>query len=549
MTLARAKATSVDETIISHYSKKIFGFALSRTGHHHNAEDLAQEILVSLVRSLRSGKTIENMDAWVHKICCYTWTNYIAKEKRHWRNADVDAFELHDGSKPIESGLEALESAGQLRREIAYLSRLHRDILVRYYYEGKSVGDIAELLRLPQGTVKWHLFEARQKMREGMNRMETVQDLSYRPVKLVVGHSGSPGTNGEPNCYFNSLLANNIFVAAYEQPLTIEEIARKLGVASAFLEDYIAQFENAELMTNTGKGKYQTNFVIDNMSNRVRERAYMKQKAEELADDFYACIASRMDDIRKIGFHGCDATDHFLMWTLFLYALWHQYNTAKPWDYYAPYQPDERKDGGKYIVMARIHYTDEQYAEQMADYEIVRKYDCNGIKSRGDDKHRGVQMETWWSGMKWREFDCTDVIEMKRILDLIESGAEHNEHDKILISKMVEKGFVSHRDGKLTCLIPFFKPDQHKRFFDIVDEAFLEVGAKRKLEQVHDDFQSMWQEMAPSFVPKKDVVYKGLQHGMSIIFAIMEYLERTGKIQLPAEEEKARLTTIMWLNE
>lgn len=549
MTRARAQGINVDASIIQHYSKKIFGFALSRTGHHHNAEDLAQEILISLVRSLQSGKTIENMDAWVHKICCYTWTNYVNKEHRHWRNADVDAFELHDGSKPIEAELEALESAGQLRREIAYLSRLHRDILVRYYYEGRSVGDIADLLHLPQGTVKWHLFEARQKMREGMKRMETVKDLSYRPVTLQVGHIGSPGANGEPDRYLNSLLAKNIVVAAYDQPLTIEEIARKLSVASAFIEDYIAQFEYAELMVNTGKGKYQTNFVIDNINSRAREGAYLKQKAEELADDFYHNIASSLEAIKQIGFYGWDAPDHFLLWALLPYAIFHQYNRVKPWDYYAQYQPDERKDGGQYIVHASIRYTPEQYAERISDYDVIRKHDTNGIKSRGNDKYRGLQMETWWSGMRWRDFNAPDVIDMSRVVDLVESGAEHNEHDKMLISKMSEKGFVSYRDGKLACLIPFFKEVQYKQFLDIVDEGFRKIDAKNKLEQVHDDYVAMWQEMAPTFVPKKDIVYKGMQRGMSIIFAIMEYLERTGRIQLPSEEEKSRLTTIMWLNE
>jgi len=552
MTLARAKATSVDETIISHYSKKIFGFALSRTGHHHNAEDLAQEILVSLVRSLRSGKTIENMDAWVHKICCYTWTNYVAKEKRHWRNADVDAFEFHDGSKPIESELEALESAGQLRREIAYLSRLHRDILVRYYYEGKSVGDIAELLCLPQGTVKWHLFEARQKMREGMNRMETpesISSLSYKPVIIKVGHSGSPGANNEPNSYFNSLLAGNICAAAYEHPVSVEEIARKLGVASAFIEDYIAKFEYSELIKPIGKGKYQTNFVIDNMKNAVQEGMYLKAAAEQLAEEFYDCVASRLDEIKDIGFCGSQATDSFLLWTFLPLAIMHQYNNVKDGDYYSQYQPDEKKDGGKYIVSARIEYTPEERQRQIPDYEIVRKYGSKGIKFRNNGKYCGHQMDTWWSGLTWRDFDALDVIEMSRIVELIESKAEHSEHDKILISKIIQKGFISHRNGELECLIPFFKQNEYQRLLTIFDEGLQQIQARQKLEKIHDDFVAMWETLAPAFISKKDIVYKAINHGMVIIFAIMEYLERVGKLPTPAEEEKARLTTIMWLNE
>lgn len=542
----------VDGNLIHHYSGKIFGFALSKTGHHHNAEDLAQEILISLSRSLQKGKTIDNMDAWVYKICCYTWTNYVAKELRHWKNENIDRIQLEvNPMETVEDREETRYNIERLEREIAYLSKLNRQIFVLHYYDGKSIAQIAKLLHLPQGTVKWHLFEVRKKVKEGMVKMMNVPGkISFKPIKLWGGYSGSPGANNEPIRYFQSLLAQNIFVAAYEKPLTIEEIARKVGAASAYIEECIEQFEHSELIVHVGKGKYRTNFVIDQMDNYAREWAYLKEAAEWWADEFYDCIAAKLNDIRGIGFYGRNLPDHRLLWTLLPFAIWYQYyQRTKDEAYYAKYQPDERKDGGRYIVHAGIDYTSEEFESSIAGYDIFRKYKTRGIKDVLTGRYAGVQMDTWWTGLNRRDFSGTDVMEMSRIVNLIELQSNHDEDDKMLISNMAAKGFISNCEGKLECLVPFFKAEQYRQLVVMLDEALGQVQLAQKLEQVHDDFVAMWEAMAPSFIETKDIVYKAIQRGTWIIFAVMEYLERTGRIKSPADDEKAGLMTMMVLTE
>lgn len=537
---------------VREYTKKIVGFALLKTGNHHLAEDLTQEILLALLRSLQPDRHIERMDAWVYRICCYTWSNYVAREKRHWRTADIDELELHGSytkTGPTNLDYAQVESIERMKREAAYLSKLHRDISVMHYYENQSVNAIADKLSIPPGTVKWHLYEARRKIKEGMkmdnNRTET---LSMKPVKLIAGHSGTPGPKGEPNIYFDTMLGSNIAVAAYERPVTIEEIARTLAVSSAYVEDYIHKFAYSDLFRKVGKDKYQTNFIIEDLSAYLAYTNYLRTKANELADLFYDCLAPALAAIKQIGFHGSQRSDVFLLWTVLPYAIHYAYCRVKDSSYYSTHSPDERQDGGKYIVAARIVYEDEEIKNRIADSDRTRKYATNGIKSRGTGNYRSLQMDTWWSGMKWREFESSDISDMHRIIELIETGAEHTEYDKELISRMARRGFVAHHiGGGLECLIPFFKADQYEAFLAILETSLRKIEARAKLEQVHDDFVDMWEKLAPSHIPRNEVVYKAMNSGMSIVFAVLEYLEHTGKLALPAEEDKVRLTTLMWL--
>jgi RNA polymerase sigma factor (sigma-70 family) len=534
---------------IRDYSKKIFGFALRKTGNHHHAEDLTQEILVSLLSSIQSGRIIDRMDAWVYRICCYTWSNYVSKEKRYWRTSDISDLELQSDARSPEDEYGLKEELERLSQEVRYLSQLHRDISVLFYYENQSIKTISSLLQIPQGTVKWHLSEARKKIKEGLTMDSRSTDtLSLKPVRLNVGHCGSPGPQGEPNSYFDTLLASNICIAAYERPVTIEEIARSLGVSSAYIEDFIGKFEFSELIRKVGKSTFQTNFIIQDMKSNVAIAGYLKTKAEELADDFYSCLASKLDELKGLGFHGSQCGDTFLLWAIIPYAINHQYFRVKDQSYYAQYQPDERKDGGKYILQARIRYEEQDYQLHLPEPERTKKYVTNGIKSRSTGKYSALQMETWWSGLKWRDFNAPDIVDMHRIVELIETGAEHTEYDKELISRMVKKGFVSYREGRLECLIPFFKPEQFHEFIRIIETALQEVDAKRKLEQVHDDFVELWEKLAPRHIAKKEIVYKAYQDGSSIIFAMLENMEHSGKLPLPAEEEKERLTTLMWMH-
>ncbi|BBH21233.1 hypothetical protein Back11_25780 [Paenibacillus baekrokdamisoli] len=536
----------LSESHLQVYSKKIFGFALSKTSHEQNAKDLSQEISLALYRSLGTGRQVDNMDAWVHTICCYTWSNYLAREKRHWSNVDIDHMHSLLDEKAEILTEETDHMLLGLRQEVAYLSRLHRDITVQYYYERKSVEQIAERLQIAAGTVKWHLFEVRKKLKEAMKMEQTVDNLSFNPVRMMVGHSGSPGPNNEPNCYFNSLLTANICVAIYEKALSIEDIARKIGTASAFVEDEIQKLEKSDLVLQKGKGKYRTNFIIETMVSLSAETDYIKSKAEELAEEICACVADNLSEIRSLGFHGSDLNDTFLLWALLPYAIFQQYYQVKDTAYYARYQPDERKDGGKYIVAASIVYSEEEYRKRLPNHEIVRKYATNGIKSRNSDYYGGLQIESWWSGMTWRDFDVSDIADMARVVDLIESGESHNEYDKLIIARLVEKGFVSMDGSKPVCLVPFFNAAQHEALHLILDRVFCDIDFKKKLDQIYEDMTAIWRRDAPSFISDKEIVYKAIGDGATLIFAVLEYLERRGKLSLPADTEKKRLTTILW---
>ena len=137
-----------NENAVFKYAKKIFGFAYSKTHNSYDAEDLSQEILYQILNKQTDFSDIENMDAYVYRICCYTWSNYFRKNKPAWNmlNFSQQLISSVPSDENIEKELIDSELFDKLRQEIMYLSRTRRDITIMYYYENKSGDEIAKIL-------------------------------------------------------------------------------------------------------------------------------------------------------------------------------------------------------------------------------------------------------------------------------------------------------------------------------------------------------------------------------------------------------------------
>lgn len=64
---------------IRSYVKPIFGFALNRVKQRAEAEDLAQEIMLQLLKSFSGVRDIRSLDAYVWTVARYTWVNWLKK--------------------------------------------------------------------------------------------------------------------------------------------------------------------------------------------------------------------------------------------------------------------------------------------------------------------------------------------------------------------------------------------------------------------------------------------------------------------------------------
>jgi RNA polymerase sigma factor (sigma-70 family) len=541
------------EIPIDAVAKRIFRFAVGKTDNVQDAEDLAQEILLSLVRSAEKLPGVENFDAWLTRICTYSWSNYYRRENRHWRTVDDKDFDQIHGRWKADDFVEQGEHdriVSTVQEHVGFLNSTYREVIVRRYYENESMTEIAEALRMQPGTVKWYLHEAKRKLKEHImneSKIDCDTEQRYRPVRLGIGHSGRPGKTGEPNTVLESLLAQNIIYAAYRKPLTADQIARNLGVGAPFIEDALKKLEYSDLVVKR-KNTYQSSLFIIDFEIERRHIDYFITFAAKIADPLHSAARSAISDVRSVGFLGSELDDDLLLWNLLPYYLLRLAERTDERKRYCDISAPERNDGGKYIALAFLQEEFERAkSDKNPELEVFKRYECCGIKTRYDMKRTAsLQIDSFFAGATWRDFDLTDLQKLDRVAELVRSGEEPNDLDRVYIADYVSKGYLCSDDGHITFRFPCMTVEEKHRVDEIIYSAFEDIDGVKYFEGIIDAQYRYWKSAVPDTLSDVEIKVKALNASGDAMLGCLEWLERNGRLRTPTEDEKAALSTFMY---
>ena len=252
------------EEFTRNYLEKVFYFCLKRCGSESDAEDLSQDIAISVITQLRKGTVPESFSAWVWKISRNLYGKWAqAKHDKLTQETGTDVSELDVANEDIDALDETIkrEQLSLLRRELAFIRKDYREIVVAHYIENRRLRDIAAGLSLSTDTVKQRLFRARNILKEGMNMAREFGQRSYKPEELHFMSTGSQ-PSGLPWNAVERLIPINILCEANNNPSTIEELSIELGIAMPYMEQEVSILEESELLKKTDDGKYVTAFFI-----------------------------------------------------------------------------------------------------------------------------------------------------------------------------------------------------------------------------------------------------------------------------------------------
>ena len=131
-----------------------------------SADDLYQDTFLEAMKKLAVIRYEDNPKSYLLSVAIRLWKNRV--RKLAWRSriapqVGETALEQEGGATPdVSEKAVANEERGMLWKAIDALDDRYRIPLLLYYMEEQSVAELAELLSIPQGTVKSRLHKARQ---------------------------------------------------------------------------------------------------------------------------------------------------------------------------------------------------------------------------------------------------------------------------------------------------------------------------------------------------------------------------------------------------
>jgi RNA polymerase sigma-70 factor (ECF subfamily) len=155
------------EALVARYRRKVFHIAYKFTGRHAEAEDLMQEILLKVFKSLDKFNQDADFSTWLGSVSRnYCIDHYRAsKREKEVLVEDLVAFDLAvaTGTNP-QRVLEDRDRRSFLRRGLEMLPDKLREAVVLRDLQGLTYQEMAEQLGLPEGTVKSRINRGREEL-------------------------------------------------------------------------------------------------------------------------------------------------------------------------------------------------------------------------------------------------------------------------------------------------------------------------------------------------------------------------------------------------
>jgi RNA polymerase sigma-70 factor (ECF subfamily) len=180
------------DLIVKQYWRKVFNVAYKFVGKHDEAEDLTQDIFLKIFRSLDTFDRRANFQTWlisVSRNLCIDHYRSVRKE-RETIDRDVDANELAPASRedgPI-AALEHRDRVALLRQALAALPETLRTAVLMRDIQEMSYQEIAEKLRLPEGTVKSRINRGRTEL---ARQIKKLRGDDYSPSRSSLRRTGA----------------------------------------------------------------------------------------------------------------------------------------------------------------------------------------------------------------------------------------------------------------------------------------------------------------------------------------------------------------------
>lgn len=159
------------DLLVRRYMRSAYAVAYRLLGHREDAEDVVQEAFLAALDNIRTFDTSRRFGPWLYRIVVTRGLNFRKSRSRRRVEPLEDA-----GAVSREPGPEeAAEQAGLKATVTTALGRLperQRLVVQLFELDGFSGAEIAAMLGVSPGTVRWYLHEARQSLRRVLGHLQ-----------------------------------------------------------------------------------------------------------------------------------------------------------------------------------------------------------------------------------------------------------------------------------------------------------------------------------------------------------------------------------------
>lgn len=168
------------EELLQAYKKLVVHIVFRMVYNSADREDICQDVFFKIFQKLSSFRQEAKLSTWIGRIAYNCCLNYLEKKKTFlmedfWPEKNGDDIE-RDLISPVESAVW-IDLKEKVETEMSRMPVNHRLALTLFHLDGLKYSEIAEVMNLPEGTIKSYLFRARHYLKKKLMHHYHLEEL------------------------------------------------------------------------------------------------------------------------------------------------------------------------------------------------------------------------------------------------------------------------------------------------------------------------------------------------------------------------------------
>ena len=153
------------QVLYARHKVRVFRFLMRFVGREVTAEDLVSEVFIEAWRHADRFEARSQVLTWLLAIARHKALSALRRRSAH--EVDDERLEfIEDPCDDPEPPMQKTERNALIADCLKQLPPAHREIIDLVYYHERTIDDVAEIIGVPQNTVKTRMFYARERMAE-----------------------------------------------------------------------------------------------------------------------------------------------------------------------------------------------------------------------------------------------------------------------------------------------------------------------------------------------------------------------------------------------
>lgn len=515
---------------------KIYHFSYHRCNTSFEAEDLCSDIILAVISAIHKQIRIENFYAFVWTIARRVYADYCEK-----RNAERQVFSIENSDlmlvskeNEIEEFIEEAAEQEQISRifkEIAFLSKAYREVMVMFYIDELKIKEIATRLNINETTVKQRLFSARNSVKK---EVETMSERTYvlKPIKLAISGTGNPCGN-DPSSKAERMFSQNLIYLCKDKPKSAKELSEELCVPMPYIEEELeiqCRGENGKygMLRKLDNGKYAVNIHLVDYDEYDQANKIYEKHLPEFCEAIKNALKQNGEKILSFPYLSKQKDLRFIMWSLISRTVWdfeERINKVLAEKYFSDIVPVNRA-----FSCVAVAYTDEQYPA----FEF---YGSDGIDATSIGGYKSVYVSNIYGKRIEKHFYCEHNLshDPKLLMVLKAIGGiavdDLSESEKEIAAKALECGYLRKSENIIEPKIIVIDRKNDMDFYNLSFDFNNDMGTV--IEQIAAELSAFMRTHIPEPLMNEYQIYTSLIAGVRILAKAIEECINEGLLVKP----------------